>query len=178
MALTMKRPYACPVCRESFLKWGPCLSHVRGSAPCRDTLGDKLQDLDAVQEACRSAAGAAPDGRSPGPAGVATASAGAVPAPPGLPAAPAEPAPPEAPADLAGGAAAPPTQPQPAVEPAAEPGAGQVIVSATQKLDRAIQRGTLGPLSGAERRDLESKLEGMAVHSAKVQDSLRRWRSS
>eukprot|EP00445_Apocalathium_hangoei_P016666 CAMPEP_0203909844 /NCGR_PEP_ID=MMETSP0359-20131031/51113_1 /ASSEMBLY_ACC=CAM_ASM_000338 /TAXON_ID=268821 /ORGANISM="Scrippsiella Hangoei, Strain SHTV-5" /LENGTH=107 /DNA_ID=CAMNT_0050835171 /DNA_START=74 /DNA_END=394 /DNA_ORIENTATION=- len=56
MAIAVRRTYACPTCRESFTKWGLCQGHVRYSAPCRDALGDKLEDLDALQELCRAAA--------------------------------------------------------------------------------------------------------------------------
>eukprot|EP00928_Gymnodinium_smaydae_P043708 TRINITY_DN29236_c1_g4_i1.p1 TRINITY_DN29236_c1_g4~~TRINITY_DN29236_c1_g4_i1.p1 ORF type:complete len:1008 (+),score=293.12 TRINITY_DN29236_c1_g4_i1:57-3080(+) len=60
MAPPCARPYACPICGESFMKWSLCLNHVRGSVPCRAALGDALNDLDQLQEACRIAARGAP----------------------------------------------------------------------------------------------------------------------
>jgi len=69
MALAVARPYACPVCHESFTKWGVCQAHARTSAPCRSFLSEKLKDLDGLQELCRVAAKAnvapAPGGEPP-----------------------------------------------------------------------------------------------------------------
>eukprot|EP00927_Polykrikos_kofoidii_P048363 TRINITY_DN4261_c0_g1_i1.p1 TRINITY_DN4261_c0_g1~~TRINITY_DN4261_c0_g1_i1.p1 ORF type:complete len:1150 (+),score=222.36 TRINITY_DN4261_c0_g1_i1:214-3663(+) len=56
MVFAVGRPYACPICLESFTKWGMCQAHASSSAPCRNGLGDRLQDVEALQELCRSTA--------------------------------------------------------------------------------------------------------------------------
>eukprot|EP00931_Biecheleriopsis_adriatica_P036007 TRINITY_DN20764_c0_g1_i1.p1 TRINITY_DN20764_c0_g1~~TRINITY_DN20764_c0_g1_i1.p1 ORF type:complete len:1035 (-),score=259.30 TRINITY_DN20764_c0_g1_i1:187-3291(-) len=56
MAFAVKRTYACPICGESFTKWSLCQSHLNGSAPCRVGLGDKVYDLEQLQDLCRAAA--------------------------------------------------------------------------------------------------------------------------
>eukprot|EP00930_Biecheleria_cincta_P016784 TRINITY_DN13537_c0_g1_i1.p1 TRINITY_DN13537_c0_g1~~TRINITY_DN13537_c0_g1_i1.p1 ORF type:complete len:1047 (+),score=207.07 TRINITY_DN13537_c0_g1_i1:58-3198(+) len=65
MALAVRRTYACPTCSESFTKWSLCQSHVHGSAPCRAALGEKLRNLDQLQELCRAAA-CGPEAAIPG----------------------------------------------------------------------------------------------------------------
>ncbi|CAE8616323.1 unnamed protein product [Polarella glacialis] len=68
MALAVRRAYACPTCCESFTKWSLCQSHVHSSAPCREALGEKLRNLDNLQEICRVAAGGPANGVSYGSA--------------------------------------------------------------------------------------------------------------
>ncbi|CAJ1420210.1 unnamed protein product, partial [Effrenium voratum] len=52
MSFAARRPYACPVCGDSFTKWSICQNHVNGSA-CGEILNIRNQDQ--LQEMCRAA---------------------------------------------------------------------------------------------------------------------------
>ncbi|CAL1143954.1 unnamed protein product [Cladocopium goreaui] len=53
----VKKLYACPVCFETFAKWGTCLIHLNSNASCHSAIGEETFRIqEELQDLCRKAA--------------------------------------------------------------------------------------------------------------------------